>query len=127
MHDLVSLMNARLPAQQSQCQYGYGAVLPTDDCVLFKVLLEAGISKQIGDGKSIIEALIRSFQMADNSFPEILDDHNARESMKSVYLAAGTKCILAWEANRCEQIHTIYCAGVLIFLEEHEGLDFKAC
>mmetsp|Transcript_30414 Transcript_30414/g.55165 ORF Transcript_30414/g.55165 Transcript_30414/m.55165 type:complete len:145 (-) Transcript_30414:29-463(-) len=38
----------------------------------------------------------------------------------------GVNCVLNWETGKSQHVNAGYCAGVVIFLEDYEGLDFKA-
>mmetsp|Transcript_27837 Transcript_27837/g.50339 ORF Transcript_27837/g.50339 Transcript_27837/m.50339 type:complete len:299 (+) Transcript_27837:59-955(+) len=132
--DLISPINAcllfrdALEAQQVglQCRHGCDSVPRTHACFLLKVALDAEIIEQLSNGKSLIESLIRSFRIATQRCPRVLDDRSTRESMKALFLAIGTESVQSWGAGPYEQVNTAYCAGAVIFLEEYEGLDFQA-
>jgi hypothetical protein len=95
--DLISPANARLlfkralEAQQvgSSCRHGCDSVPRTHACFLLKVGLDSEIGEQLTNGRSLIESLMRSFRIATQRCPQILEDCGTRESMKALYLAIG--------------------------------------
>jgi len=113
----------RVNRRNGQCEHGITSFSIEPE--LFKSSFEMMISQFLANGKTLIEALIASFPIATSSFPGNLDDSNFRESLKSLYLATGTNSVCSWEGYE-EEVYIWYCAGVIIYLEEYEGLDFKA-
>mmetsp|Transcript_23803 Transcript_23803/g.40702 ORF Transcript_23803/g.40702 Transcript_23803/m.40702 type:complete len:296 (+) Transcript_23803:1192-2079(+) len=121
------LFKEALEAQQvgSQCRHGCDSVPRTHACFLLKIALDTEISERLSDGKSLIESLIRAFRIATQR-TKVLEDRNTRDAIKALYLAIGTESVQKWDEGPVHQVNTAYCAGVVIFLEEYEGLDFQA-
>lgn len=95
-------------------------------CFLFRSTLEILVSQKLAAGKNVTDALVESIPIATASLPGGLSCASSRELIKNIYIATGVDSVSFWEASREEQLYAGYCAGMVIYLEEYDALDFKA-
>mmetsp|Transcript_40051 Transcript_40051/g.96351 ORF Transcript_40051/g.96351 Transcript_40051/m.96351 type:complete len:287 (-) Transcript_40051:78-938(-) len=96
------------------------------NCYMLKVGLDMLVSQKLSGGTVLLEALLQALLIATSACPGNMDDDGFRESLKSLYLAAGTNSVLHWAASHLDQMYVYYCTGVITYLECYEILDPKA-